>query len=225
MISLINVSKHYIVGETSLKVLDAVDLELKSGSINVISAPSGSGKSTVLNLIGCLDVPDSGKIKLDGEDVSNFTDYQLATLRNHKIGFVFQVFHLIPVLTVCENVAYPLALQKVNRKERMAKANIMLKLVGLADHSHKKPQQLSGGQRQRVAIARALVTRPKIILADEPTANLDEVTASEIISLMVRLNREHQTTLLISTHDPQVAKFADRCLTLKDRKIVDLDDE
>ncbi len=203
-------------------VLNGLDLSLKAGAFATLSAPSGSGKSTLLNMIGCIDHPDSGSVQLDGIDTLGLRDRALSRLRNYKIGFIFQTFHLIPVLTARENVAYPLTLQGVRWRMRMSHADHALAQVGLEDHKHKRPRQLSGGQRQRVAIARAIVTKPKILLADEPTANLDPATALEIIELLGRLNRDHRMTLLVSTHDARIARCARRRLTLADGKIAEL---
>ena len=203
-------------------MLDRLDLAIKAGAFVAISAPSGSGKSTLLNLIGCLDKPDDGDVKIDGESVLDHSDNALAYLRNRKIGFIFQMFHLVPVLNAWENVAYPLALRGEALHSRRAKAEAMLAKVGLADQGKKRPKQLSGGQRQRVAIARALVGEPAIVLADEPTANLDEKTALEIIALMRRLNMEQGATFLVSTHDPRIAEGADERLTLQGGQIAEI---
>lgn len=203
-------------------MLDRLDLAIKAGAFVAISAPSGSGKSTLLNLIGCLDKPDDGDMKIDGESVLDHSDNALAYLRNRKIGFIFQMFHLVPVLNAWENVAYPLALRGEALHSRRSKAEAMLAKVGLADQGKKRPKQLSGGQRQRVAIARALVGEPAIVLADEPTANLDEKTALEIIALMRRLNMEQGATFLVSTHDPRIAEGADERLTLQGGRIAEI---
>ena len=215
MIELRNIKKSYKQGETNLVVLDGLDLTLEDGAFVGISGPSGSGKSTILNIIGCLDRPDSGTVRIDGDDVIGLNDRNLSHLRSSKIGFIFQTFHLIPVLTARENVAWPLSLQNVPRQQRRERADALLDSVGLENHKHKRPSQLSGGQRQRVAIARALVTNPRILMADEPTANLDAVSTLEIIVLLEELNREHGTTLLISTHDDRLAT------RVKDRLVID----
>lgn len=222
VIELQGVSKSFIQGEKRLVVLDRLDLAVKAGAFIAISAPSGSGKSTLLNLIGCLDKPDDGDVKIDGESVLDHSDNALADLRNRKIGFIFQMFHLVPVLNAWENVAYPLALRGEPLHSRRAKAEAMLAKVGLVDQGKKRPKQLSGGQRQRVAIARALVGEPAIVLADEPTANLDEKTALEIIALMRRLNMEQGATFLVSTHDPRIAEGADERLTLQGGQIAEI---
>ena len=171
-----------------------------------------------------MDKPDTGEITIDGESVLGLSDATLAKLRNQKIGFIFQMFHLIPVLSALENVCYPLSLRNEPARSRTTKALEMLSRVGLVDHVRKKPNQLSGGQRQRVAIARALVGEPSIVLADEPTANLDEKTALEIIALMQELNRQQGVTFLVSTHDPRVANQADLCLTLSGGRVMELYD-
>lgn len=198
----------------SLTILDNADLDLPQGAFAALSGPSGSGKSTLLNMIGALDKPDSGSLEVAGVDIASLPQRALARFRNETIGFVFQSFHLLPVLTAAENVAWPLFFQGVKRRERMKIAREKLALVGLADHSNKLPGRLSGGQRQRVAIARALVCEPKIVLADEPTANLDRNTAEEIISVMEQLNTQHGVTFLCATHDPMVMDRMRQVITL-----------
>ena len=221
MITLEKVTKSYVAGNDQLNVLQDADLHLRKGEFSVIAGPSGSGKSTLLNLVGCLDQPDSGSVRVDDVDLAGLSDSQAARLRNLKIGFIFQSFHLIPVLSAAENVAYPLALQGVPERSRLQRAKELLTAVGLGDFVRQRPKRLSGGQQQRVAIARALATRPQIVLADEPTANLDRKTAHDIMDLLGSLNKNEAATFLIATHDLMVAEYASRRLRLEKGKIVD----
>ena len=221
IISLRAVSKSYPSADTRLQVLREVDLDVEEGEFAVVAGPSGSGKSTLLNLMGALDHPDSGAVRIDGVDLAGRSDRALANLRNEKLGFVFQSFHLIPVLTAVENVAWPLFLKGVERRRRVARSRELLTRVGLAEHMHRTPGRLSGGQRQRVAIARALACEPKILLADEPTGNLDRKTALEIMDLFASLNRDGRVTFVFSTHDPTVVSYAGRRLSLAEGKVDD----
>ena len=214
IISLRSVSKSYPSADTRLRVLHAIELEIEPGEFVVAAGPSGSGKSTLLNLIGGLDHPDSGTVRIEGVDLGRHDDRTLARLRNEKLGFVFQSFHLIPVLSAVENVAWPLFLKGMGRRRRVARSKELLARVGLADHMHRIPARLSGGQCQRVAIARALACGPRIVLADEPTGNLDRGTAVEIMELFASLNREGGVTFVLSTHDPKVVSYARRRLYL-----------
>ena len=213
-----NVSKTYRLGKVAVPALAGVSLRVEAGQFLAIAGPSGSGKTTLLNLIGCLDTPTSGEIAIDGESVSRLTPGERADLRASKIGFIFQTFNLIPVLTAEENVEYPLLLRKrtPDHRQRIQRA---LSQVGLADRARHRPPELSGGQQQRVAIARALVGDPALVLADEPTANLDSRTGHEIIELMRRLNRERGTTFVFSTHDPSIMQAADRVLEISDGRL------
>jgi len=219
MITVENVTKEYRTDHTAVHALRGVSLEIKPGEFLSIAGPSGSGKTTLLNLIGCLDVPTSGEITIDGEAVSGKSRVELATLRRHKLGFVFQTFNLIPVLTAYENVSFALSLLGVDGAELRRRTLKVLEEVGLAGLEKRKPGELSGGQQQRVAIARALVKGPQIVLADEPTANLDSDTGREILELMGALNRSHGTTFIFSTHDPMVMDFARRLVLLHDGTI------
>nr|VFJ42612.1 MAG: putative ABC transport system ATP-binding protein [Candidatus Kentron sp. DK] len=219
MIQVENVSKTYTLGKRRVEALRGIDLALSEGVFVAIAGPSGSGKSTLLNLLGCLDLPTSGRILLQGQDVSTMGDREQSALRNRFIGFVFQSFNLVPVLSAFENVEYPLVLLGIARRQRRERVAAMLKEVGLAEHAAHRPDTLSGGQRQRVAIARALVTRPGLVLADEPTANLDSKTGGEIIALMRALNREHGTTFVFSTHDPRVVDQAERVYRIEDGRL------
>ena len=221
IISLRAVSKSYPSADTRLQVLREVDLDVEEGEFAVVAGPSGSGKSTLLNLMGALDHPDSGTVRIDGVDLADRSDRALASLRNEKIGFVFQSFHLIPVLTAVENVAWPLFLKGVDRRRRVARSKELLDRVGLAAHMHRTPGRLSGGQRQRVAIARALACEPRILLADEPTGNLDRKTVREIMDLFASLNRDGGVTFVFSTHDPMVVSYAGRRLSLAEGTIAD----
>jgi putative ABC transport system ATP-binding protein len=216
IIELTGVTKHYQV-----KALDGVDLVVDRGELTVITGPSGSGKSTLLNIIGCLDRVTAGSYKLEGREVGNVDFDDLADVRNEKIGFIFQSFNLIPVLDVLENIELPCALGRRAVPDLRARAHKIAVDVGLGHVLHHRPDQLSGGQRQRVAIARALVTQPSLVLADEPTANLDSVTSEQILELMLSLNKNHGVTFLFSTHDHRVERHARRVLAMRDGKLVD----
>jgi putative ABC transport system ATP-binding protein len=212
-----HVTKDYPLGKTTVHALRGVDLEIKNGEFVAIAGPSGSGKSTLLNLIGCLDSPTKGEVWLSGTKINGQSDRALNRIRLNTIGFIFQSFNLIPVLNVVENVELPLLIMKdVTIEERRKRANHFIEAVGLAKQVKQKPAELSGGQRQRVAVARALATKPKIVLADEPTANLDSRTGIEIIDLMHKINRTDSTTFIFSTHDPKIMQLADRVIMLKD---------
>jgi putative ABC transport system ATP-binding protein len=219
VVALEKASKTYHLGKVEVKALKDVDLQVQEGEFISVCGPSGSGKSTLLNLIGCIDTATSGKVSVQGKDVTEFSDATLSKMRNRIIGFIFQSFNLIPVLTAFENVEYPLVLQDVPKNKRFEMVATMMKEVGLADFVKHKPDELSGGQRQRVAIARALVTGPKIVLADEPTANLDSKTGIEILDLMQRMNEEHRTTFIFSTHDPKIEKYAKKIYAMVDGKL------
>ncbi len=217
LVAVKDVTKTYRLGNQDVTALGGVSLAVEAGEFLAIAGPSGSGKTTLLNLIGCLDTPTSGEIEIDGELVSGLSAGRRADLRARKLGFVFQTFNLIPVLTAWENVEYPLLL--TNRRGDAARVRTALEQVGLGDRARHRPPELSGGQQQRVAIARALVTDPALVLADEPTANLDSKTGSDIIGLMRRLNRERGTTFIFSTHDPRIMQAADRVLEMSDGRL------
>jgi len=219
IVSMQEVVKNYHLGKTVVNALRAIDLEVEKGEFICIAGPSGSGKTTLLNLIGCLDKPSSGKIFLDGGDVERLSDNRLSRLRAERIGFIFQTFNLIPVLSAFENTEYPLLLKGVPRATRKNKVLSMLEEVELSDFVRHRPDQLSGGQRQRVAIARALVADPEMILADEPTANLDSETGKAIVDLMRKINQGMKTTFIFSTHDSMVMKYAHRMIRLQDGRI------
>jgi putative ABC transport system ATP-binding protein len=214
------VSKVYRMGEVDLQALNGVSLKiLPSENVSIIG-PSGSGKSTLLHLMGCLDRPTSGKIYIDGVDTSKLNSNKLAEIRRNKIGFVFQFFYLIPTLNALENVELPMMFAGVGERERRERAEELLELVNLKSRMKHRPAELSGGERQRVAIARALANNPKIVLADEPTGNLDSASGKEIIDLLKRLNEEKGVTLVIVTHDPYIASIMERTVYLKDGRIV-----
>ena len=212
--------KDYVVNKIIVNALRGVDFNVKKGEFTAIVGPSGSGKSTLLHLIGCLDTLTKGEIYLNEKNISTMTKDQLAFLRREKIGFIFQSYNLIPVLTVLENVIFPLTLLRVNQKKAKDKAIELLKIVGLNGMENRKPKEISGGQQQRVAIARALIKEPELILADEPTANLDSKTGGEILDIMLKLNQEKGVTFIFSTHDSMVMEYAKRVVFLRDGKIV-----
>ncbi|MBK9702623.1 MAG: ABC transporter ATP-binding protein [Betaproteobacteria bacterium] len=218
-----HVCKDYLLGEQKVPALKDITLAIEPGVFLAIAGPSGSGKTTLLNLIGCIDTPTSGKIYINDQDVSGKTPDQLADLRARTIGFIFQTFNLFPVLTAAENVEYPL-LQRpdVDKAGRRRRVDHFLDIVGLTPYAHHRPNQLSGGQRQRVAIARALAIEPAIVLADEPTANLDRATGKEILQLMKSINRKLGTTFIFSTHDRRVMAMADRLVRVEDGAISSL---
>jgi putative ABC transport system ATP-binding protein len=223
IITMRSVKKEYELGKTRVAALKRINIEIREGDFISIAGPSGSGKSTLLNLIGCIDVPTEGSISIRGEDTRGLSDRKLTTLRHETLGFIFQSFNLIPVLNVFENIELPLLLDGKGVKARASRAQInsLIDEVGLSDWIRHKPNELSGGQRQRVAIARALVTRPAIVLADEPTANLDSETGKSIIALMKRMNKQHGTTFVFSTHDPTIVGIADHVIRLKDGLVVE----
>ncbi len=221
MLRLFDISHGYGPARSGTKVLDRVNLIVERGSLCALTGASGSGKSTLLNIAGLLDQPSHGSVVIDGMDASSLRAQQRAELRNRKIGFIFQSFHLLPRLTAQENVALPLLHRGEGKLQRLAKAEAMLDRVGLSHRLHHKPEEMSGGQRQRVAIARALVTQPQLILADEPTGNLDRQTGDEIIALLLEVNRTHGVTILIVTHDPLVAAACDRTIVMADGRVVE----
>lgn len=218
-IELNNITKVYHMGDSEVRALDGVSVEMDDGEFTAIMGPSGSGKSTLMNILGCLDRPSSGSYLLDGQQVASLSDDELAKVRNKKIGFVFQNFNLLARMTAHHNVALPLVYSGVINKERHERASEALSMVGLADRMFHRPNELSGGQRQRVAIARALVNQPTIILADEPTGNLDSKSGNEIMSIFHELNRQGRTIIVV-THEPDIAAHARRVITFRDGKIL-----
>ncbi|MCC9077226.1 ABC transporter ATP-binding protein [Litorilinea aerophila] len=221
MIQVIDVTKTYKIGEVETRALSGITLEIAAGEFTALVGPSGSGKTTLLQIMGCLDRPDSGTVYVNGQDVTRLGADQRADIRRQEIGFIFQFFALVPVLTAYENVELPLLLSGLDARERRERVMAMLDAVGLADRAHHRPDQMSGGQQQRVAIARALVKRPIIVLADEPTANLDTASGEQAMAIMERLNRETGTAFVFSTHDPRVMAYARRMVRLVDGRIVE----
>ena len=219
LVALENVSRRFPMDHQFVNALDGVSLGLRAGEFVAAAGPSGSGKSTLLNLIGCIDQPSSGTIRIDGVETGRLGAGKLAELRRQRIGFVFQTFNLIPVFTAFENVEYPLLLQRVPQRERRRRTLQALEDVGLGPRAKHRPDLLSGGERQRVAVARAIVHRPALVLADEPTANLDTSNATQLIDLMRSLNRQLGVTFLFATHDPRLLDRADRVIRLCDGRV------
>lgn len=215
VIKIRNITRDFFLGQEVVKVLKGIDLDIERGEYVALMGPSGSGKSTLMNLLGCLDTPTSGTYELNGKDVSNMTDDELAEIRNKEIGFVFQTFNLLPRTSALENVALPMVYAGVSKTDRTNRAKQVLADVGLADRMDHKPNQLSGGQRQRVAVGRALVNKPSIILADEPTGNLDSKTSEEIMNLFNEIHKAGNTVILV-THEEEIAENAHRIIRLRD---------
>ncbi|MBK8473798.1 MAG: ABC transporter ATP-binding protein [Sphingobacteriales bacterium] len=215
MINIQNITKHYLLGEVLIKALNGVSLQINRNEYVALMGPSGSGKSTLMNILGCLDTPTNGSYILNNIEVAQMTDDELATVRNKEIGFVFQTFNLLPRLSAWENVAMPLVYAGIGRTKRREMAMEMLTAVGLGDRSDHRPNELSGGQRQRVAIARALINNPSIILADEPTGNLDTKTSVEIMQILDRIHREGNTVIMV-THEEDIAHYAHRIVRMRD---------
>ncbi|MCF8367223.1 MAG: ABC transporter ATP-binding protein [Bacteroidales bacterium] len=220
VIEIKNLHKTYNETQVPVKAVNGIDLQIEQGEFTAIVGPSGCGKTTLMNMIGGLDQPTEGTISIDGNLLNQFKSTGLIDFRLHNIGFVFQAYNLLPVLTVKENVEFIMQLQGKSRKECEKRVDEMLESIGLKDKKHQRPNQLSGGQQQRVAVARALASKPKFILADEPTANLDSKSTSDLLDLMERLNLEENMTFIFSTHDERVMKKARRLITLEDGKIV-----
>jgi putative ABC transport system ATP-binding protein len=223
IIHLSQVKKDYNLGKTVVQAVKGVDLTIEKGDFISIAGPSGSGKSTILNMIGLIDKPTEGSVSIEGRDIGALQDAELTRLRHQTIGFIFQSFNLIPVLTARENIEFPLLLGKSGRIDKAKREwiDFLIEEVGLSDRKGNKPNELSGGQRQRVAIARALVTKPVIVLADEPTANLDSATGEAIIGLMKKVNADSGTTFVFSTHDDKVVRIADHVVRLRDGLVVE----
>jgi putative ABC transport system ATP-binding protein len=220
IIELKDVWKIYQMGDVQVTALNGLNLVVKKGEFLSIMGPSGSGKSTAMNMIGCLDIPSKGSIFLDGKDISKLRESDLAQIRGRKIGFIFQQFNLIPTLTALENIMLPMIFQNIPRDERMEKAKKLLQMVDLRDRMDHKPNELSGGEQQRVAIARSLSNNPEVILADEPTGNLDSKTGSTVMDFLRKLHEQEGKTIIMVTHDEDIAKNADRIEYLKDGKII-----
>ncbi len=220
IITLEDVWKIYVMGHVEVTALQGVSLDVYQGEFVSIMGPSGSGKSTAVNMVGCLDIPTKGRILLDGKDISHLDESDLAQIRGKKIGFIFQQFNLLPTLTALENVSLPMIFQGIPAEERAARAEQLLTIVQLKDRMNHRPSELSGGQQQRVAIARSLANDPEVILADEPTGNLDTKTGENVLDFLHELNRKHKKTIVMVTHDPHLAKRADRIILLKDGQVV-----
>jgi len=220
LIKLENVWKIYQLGKVELTVLKEMNLEINRGSFVSIIGPSGSGKSTLLNIIGCLDIPTKGKIFLDGQDIQKLSEDELAKIRGKKIGFVFQQFNLLPNLTAIENVVLPMVFQKIPEEKRFGRAKKLLEMVGLGERIFHKPAELSGGEQQRVAIARALANNPEMLIADEPTGNLDSKSEEMIMEILKELYQKGERTIIVVTHDPQIASFSKEIVHIKDGQIV-----
>ena len=220
LVRLTDIARTYPLGRVHVRALTGVSLDVTRGDFLALAGPSGSGKTTLLNLIGCIDKPDSGRIVIDGVDVTRVPLHRLAATRRDTLGFIFQTFNLIPVLTAYENVEYPLLLQHVPATQRRDRVRYWLDQVGLNDQARQRPDQLSGGQRQRVAIARAMAGQPKLVLADEPTANLDSVTAGKILDLVEKINETTHCTFIFATHDPALMARARRCIRMHDGSLI-----
>ncbi len=221
VVSLVDVVKTYIMGDNEVRALRGVSFDIEQGEFVSIMGPSGSGKSTCMNMIGCLDRPTSGIVKINGRETAKMNEKELSVLRNQTIGFVFQQYHLISSMNVIENVMLPLKYQKVDKSLRYERAEEVLEEVGLTERIHHKPNELSGGQKQRVAIARAMITKPKILLADEPTGALDSETGKQVMEMFRKINGEQNTTVIIVTHDPRIGESTKRCIRILDGQIVE----
>ena len=220
IIKLKNVWKIYKMGDVKVPALRGLNLEIKKGEFVAIMGPSGSGKSTAMNMVGCLDIPTKGEIYLDNENIADLSESDLAQIRGKKIGFIFQQFNLIQTLSALENVMLPMMFQGYSKEKRTERTKNLLKLVDLEDRMHHKPSELSGGQQQRVAIARALANDPEVILADEPTGNLDSKTGNNVIDFLKKLHKKEHKTIIMVTHDSNIAKHAERVELLRDGKII-----
>lgn len=220
VVRLDNVVKTYSMGESEVHALRGISFAIEQGEFLSIMGPSGSGKSTCMNMIGCLDRPTSGIVEINGKETAKMTEKELALLRNQTVGFVFQQYHLIASMNVLENVMLPLKYQKVEKSERVERAKQALEAVGLGERIKHRPHELSGGQKQRVAIARAMITKPKILLADEPTGALDSTTGKQVMAMFSKINQEQGTTVIIVTHDPGIGESTRRCIRILDGQIV-----
>jgi len=220
VVRLENVIKTYSMGESEVHALRGISFAIEQGEFLSIMGPSGSGKSTCMNMIGCLDRPTSGLVEINGKETAKMTEKELALLRNQTVGFVFQQYHLIASMNVLENVMLPLKYQKVEKSERVERAKQALEAVGLGERIKHRPHELSGGQKQRVAIARAMITKPKILLADEPTGALDSTTGKQVMEMFSKINQEQGTTVIIVTHDPGIGASTERCIKILDGQLV-----
>ena len=220
VVRLDNVVKTYSMGESEVHALRGISFAIEQGEFLSIMGPSGSGKSTCMNMIGCLDRPTSGIVEINGKETAKMTEKELALLRNQTVGFVFQQYHLIGSMNVLENVMLPLKYQKVEKSERVERAKQALEAVGLGERIKHRPHELSGGQKQRVAIARAMITKPKILLADEPTGALDSTTGKQVMEMFSKINQEQGTTVIIVTHDPGIGASTERCIKILDGQLV-----
>ena len=220
VVRLDNVVKTYSMGESEVHALRGISFAIEQGEFLSIMGPSGSGKSTCMNMIGCLDRPTSGLVEINGKETAKMTEKELALLRNQTVGFVFQQYHLIASMNVLENVMLPLKYQKVEKSERVERAKQALEAVGLGERIKHRPHELSGGQKQRVAIARAMITKPKILLADEPTGALDSTTGKQVMEMFSKINQEQGTTVIIVTHDPGIGASTERCIKILDGQLV-----
>ncbi len=216
VVETVNLKKNYVLGKTIVHALRGIDFKLYRGDMCTIMGPSGCGKSTFLNMIGALDTPTEGEVYIDNVNITTLNDKRVTELRRHKLGFIFQFYNLIPVLTAIENVELPMLIAKKPKKERLERAQELLEIVGLGDRLHHRPDELSGGEQQRVSIARALANEPSLILADEPTGDIDTNTGAEIVELMGRINKEQGTTFLIVSHDQSVGKKGNRLIRFRD---------
>lgn len=223
LIKVTNLIKDYRLGKTVVHALRGIDMEIEKGEFMAVAGPSGSGKTTFLNLIGCLDTPTEGEVFIAEQNINEYSESQKTTLRREKLGFIFQTFNLIPVLTAYENVELPLLLTKKDSDYRKERIDSILEMVGLKEYAKHRPDELSGGQRQRVAIARAIISKPEIIIADEPTANLDTETGNNIIRIMKTLNEKENTTFVFSTHDPRMMQHVSRKVDIVDGKIAGME--
>ncbi len=221
VVRLDNVVKTYSMGESEVHALRGISFAIEQGEFLSIMGPSGSGKSTCMNMIGCLDRPTSGIVEINGKETAKMTEKELALLRNQTVGFVFQQYHLIASMNVLENVMLPLKYQKVEKSERVERAKQALEAVGLGERIEHRPHELGGGQKQRVAIARAMITKPKILLADEPTGALDSTTGKQVMELFKTINREKGTTVIIVTHDPGIGASTERCIKILDGQVTE----
>jgi putative ABC transport system ATP-binding protein len=220
LIKLENIWKVYQLGKVELTILKGINLEINPGNFVVILGPSGSGKSTLLHIIGLLDTPTKGKVYLEGQDTSRFSENELAKIRGKKIGFIFQQFNLLPNLNALENVMIPMIFQGIPEKERIAQAEFLLSSVGLKERILHRPFELSGGEQQRIAIARALSNNPEVIVADEPTGNLDSATGHKIMEILIDLHKKEQKTIIVVTHDPHIANYSEQIVNIKDGQLI-----